>query len=136
MTDDLIAGRYQLGELLGAGGMAYVHAATDLRLARPVALKRLRTELAARPDLRVRSETEARAAALLSHPHAVAVFDIGEADGVPFIVMERLPGESLADRIAAGPVDPRWLEQVAADVLGALGAAHAAGLVHRDVKPA
>ena len=65
----------------------------------------------------------------------VAVYDTGEHDGLPYIVMERLPGETLADRIDAGPVDLDWLRRVAGDVLGALGAAHAAGMVHRDVKP-
>jgi serine/threonine-protein kinase len=85
--------------------------------------------------MRRRFEIEARAAAGLSHPNVVAVFDTGEDEGTPFIVMERLPGNTLADRISAGPVEPAWLRLVAGDVLGALGAAHDAGLIHRDVKP-
>ncbi|HET7721461.1 MAG TPA: serine/threonine-protein kinase, partial [Acidimicrobiales bacterium] len=130
-----IAGRYRIEGPLGRGGMAEVRAGTDLRLQRPVAVKFLLPEMAAREDIRRRFEAEACAAASLTHPHAVAVYDTGEHDGLPYIVMERLPGETLADRIAAGPQDPAWVRQVAVEVLAALGAAHAAGLVHRDVKP-
>jgi serine/threonine-protein kinase len=115
--------------------MANVYAGTDTRLHRDVAIKLLRPEMAARPDVRLRFEAEAQAAASLSHPNAVAVFDTGEDDGVPYIVMERLPGETLADRIAAGPMDEGTVRDIAVEVLGALGAAHASGLVHRDVKP-
>jgi serine/threonine protein kinase len=115
--------------------MAEVRAGTDLRLQRPVAVKFLLPEMAAREDIRRRFEAEACAAASLSDPHAVAVYDTGEHDGLPYIVMERLPGETLADRIATGPQDPAWVRQVAGEVLAALGAAHAAGMVHRDVKP-
>lgn len=115
--------------------MAEVRAGTDLRLQRAVAVKFLLPEMAAREDIRRRFEAEACAAASLSDPHAVAVYDTGEHDGLPYIVMERLPGETLADRIAAGPQDPAWVRQLAGEVLAALGAAHTAGLVHRDVKP-
>ena len=135
MPDRLVAGRYRLGELLGRGGMAEVYAAHDERLQRSVAVKLLRPELAARDDVRLRFEVEARAAAGLAHPNVVGVYDTGEDEGLPFIVMERLPGETLADRIAAGPVDPAWLRERALEVLSALGAAHSAGIVHRDVKP-
>ena len=131
----MLADRYRIDGPLGRGGMAEVCAGTDLRLQRPVAVKFLLPEMAARDDIRRRFEAEARSAASLSNPHAVAVFDTGEHDGLPYIVMERLPGETLADRIAQGPVDPEWLRGVAREVLGALAAAHAAGLVHRDVKP-
>ncbi len=131
----MIAGRYRLEGPLGRGGMAEVRAGTDLRLHRPVAVKLLLPEMAARDDFRRRFEAEARAAASFSHPHAVAVFDTGEHDGKPYIVMERLPGETVADRIAAGSADPAWVQMMACEVLGALGAAHAVGLVHRDVKP-
>jgi hypothetical protein len=131
----VIAQRYRLGEELGRGGMAEVRAGTDLRLQRPVAIKFLLPEMAARDDIRRRFEAEARSAASLTDPHAVAVYDTGEHDGTPYIVMERLPGETLADRIAAGPVDPTWLRQISCEVLGALASAHASGMVHRDVKP-
>ena len=115
--------------------MAEVYAAEDERLQRSVAVKLLRPELAARDDVRMRFEIEARSAASLAHPHVVGVYDTGEDDGLPFIVMERLPGETLADRMARGTVDQGWLRERALEVLSALGAAHAAGIVHRDVKP-
>lgn len=134
-TGSLIAERYETGPLLGRGGMAEVYAATDHRLRREVAVKLLLPAMAARPDVRRRFEAEARAAASLTHPNAVAVFDTGEHDGAPYIVMERLPGETLADRLTAGPADPDRVRRLALEVLGALGAAHTAGIVHRDVKP-
>ena len=135
MTTRLLGRRYRLGPLLGRGGMAEVYEGHDERLDRAVAVKVLRPEMAADTGVRDRFEAEARSAARLSHPNVVAVFDTGEDEGTPYLVMERLPGETLADRMAAGPVDQAWLRRVAGDVLGALGAAHAAGLVHRDVKP-
>lgn len=116
--------------------MAEVYEALDERLARPVAVKLLLPELAAQVGMRDRFEAEARSAARLSHPSVVAVFDSGEHQGTPFIVMERLPGETLADRVSGGPLELPWLRAMAQDVLAALGAAHAAGVVHRDVKPA
>src|SRR5947208_13570846 len=134
-ADVLIGERYELGPLLRRGGMADVHAGLDRRLGRQVAIKFLRPDMAERDDVRLRFETEARAAARLSHPNAVSVFDTGEHEGTPYIVMERLPGRTLADVIAEGPVAPAWLLPRATGVLSALGAAHAAGIVHRDVKP-
>ncbi len=131
----LIGDRYELGPLLRRGGMADVHTGQDRRLRREVAIKLLRSDMAERTDIRLRFESEARAAARLSHPNAVSVFDTGEHDGQPYIVMERLPGRTLADVIAEGPVSLSWLCPVATGVLSALGAAHAAGIVHRDVKP-
>ncbi|MGI8686284.1 MAG: serine/threonine-protein kinase [Acidimicrobiales bacterium] len=135
LASRLLSSRYRIGPLLGRGGMAEVYDGYDERLLRRVAVKVLRPDMAANPEVRGRFEVEARSAAGLSHPNVVAVFDTGEDDGTPFIVMERLPGETLADRMAAGPVDQVWLRRVAGDVLGALGAAHAGGIVHRDVKP-
>jgi serine/threonine protein kinase len=131
-----LAGRYRLGVLLGRGGMAEVYDGFDERLARPVAIKILRTGTADDADRRERFEREARSAARLSHPAVVAVYDSGEDRGRSYLVMERLPGETLLDRMRAGPVDGRGLAGVAADVLDALVAAHALGLVHRDIKPA
>ena len=127
--------RYLLGEVLGRGGMAEVYDAADERLGRAVAVKVLRPALAMNPEVRLRFEAEARAAARLSHPNVVTVFDTGEDAGTPYIVMERLPGETVADRMKAGPVDQEWLRRVAGDVLQALAAAHGAGIIHRDVKP-
>jgi serine/threonine protein kinase len=134
-TGTVIAERYETGPLLGRGGMAEVYAATDRRLDREVAVKLLLPAMAVRPDVRRRFEAEARAAASLTHANAVAVYDTGEHDGAAFIVMERLPGDTLADRMSAGPVEPDRVRRLAHDVLGALGAAHTAGIVHRDVKP-
>jgi eukaryotic-like serine/threonine-protein kinase len=131
-----LAGRYVLAEPLGSGGMARVFAATDELLHRRVAVKLLRTDLAADPLVRERLVREARAAASFTHPNAVAVFDTGEDDGVPFIVMELVEGRTLADRLREGPLPLDETLAIVADVLSALGAAHAIGLVHRDVKPA
>ena len=117
--------------------MADVYEAVDTRLHRPVAVKILRPDMVARAEVRRRFEDEARAAAQLSHPNVVAVFDTGEDDGTPWIVMERLSGETLGHRMqqAGGPLETAWTLAVAGDVLSALAAAHAAGIVHRDVKP-
>jgi serine/threonine-protein kinase len=131
----LLGGRYELGSLLGHGGMAAVHDATDRRLGRRVAVKVLRADLAEQASARRRFETEAHAAARLAHPNVVTVFDSGETDGVPFIVMERLPGRTLVDELAAGPLTVERAREVGREVLSALGAAHAAGIIHRDVKP-
>ena len=131
-----IAGRYRLRELIGRGGMGEVHSGWDTRLERPVAIKTLRADVAAQPSARRRFESEARSAARLVHPNVVAVYDSGEDGGIPFMVMELLPGRSLRDEIAAGPMSVRAVQSLASQVLGALGAAHAAGIVHRDIKPA
>lgn len=135
MTTEL-ADRYQLGEVIGRGGMAEVRAGHDLRLDRPVAVKLLRSDIAHQPGVRQRFESEARLAARLSHPNVVSVYDSGETpDGVPFIVMERLPGSTLADRLRAGPMSEEEVRELARQVLSALQAAHSAGVMHRDVKP-
>ena len=131
----IIAERYELGELLGRGGMSEVRAGRDLRLGRDVAIKLLTTGGGDASRMRERFEAEARAVASLSHPNVVLVFDSGEHEGVPFLVMERLPGRTMADELTAGPLSPERAAGIAADVLAALGAAHAAGIVHRDIKP-
>ncbi|MEY2476412.1 MAG: eukaryotic-like serine/threonine-protein kinase, partial [Actinomycetota bacterium] len=114
--------------------MADVYEGHDERLARDVAVKMLRPDVAAQhPEVIARFEAEARSAARLSHPNVVAIFDTGEHEGQPFIVMERMPGETLAEHMERGPVDLAWLRRVAGDVLGALGVAHNAGIVHRDI---
>lgn len=132
---DLLADRYELRGVLGRGGMAEVHDGWDTRLSRPVAVKVLHRALNADPDMRRRFEDEARSAAALNHPNIVAVHDCGEHDGAPFIVMERLPGRTLHDDIAMGPMPPERVRAMLNDVLGALACAHAAGIVHRDIKP-
>jgi eukaryotic-like serine/threonine-protein kinase len=132
----LIGDRYSVGELLGSGGMAEVRDGVDRRLGRHVAIKTLRSELAAHADIRARFEAEARAAAVLSHPNIVSIYDVGDENGMPYLVMERLPGDSLADSIRRGVLDPEWVRRVGIEVLAALTNAHAASIVHRDVKPA
>jgi serine/threonine protein kinase len=133
---DVLAERYELRERIGVGGMAEVFAGVDRRLDRPVALKVLHEELAAQEPMRKRFEAEARAAATLAHPNVVAVFDVGRWRDRPFIVTELLPGRTLADEIAQGPMPPDRVRQIALGVLDALAAAHQAGIIHRDVKPA
>lgn len=128
--------RYEIGELLGRGSMGEVHRGWDRRLDRPVAVKRLRSDLAADPTVRARFEEEARAAAGLAHPGIVTVHDTGEADGVPYFVMACLPGRTLADDIADGPLGDDEVAAIGIALAGALAAAHAAGILHRDVKPA
>lgn len=127
--------RYEVGEVIGTGGMGEVRRGLDRRLGREVAIKFLRPDLAQQPQVRSRFEHEARAAAQLMHPCAVTVFDSGESDGIPFLVMERLPGRSLADELRSGPLPEEQVRRLALDVLGALGAAHALAILHRDVKP-
>ncbi len=132
----LLAERYRIDEPLGTGGMSSVFAGHDLRLDRAVAVKVLRDELADDPSFRRRFAREARAAARVVHPHVVAIYDTGEdVDGETFIVMELLTGRTFLHEMARGPLDEARLCEVADAVLGALGAAHAEGIVHRDVKP-
>jgi serine/threonine-protein kinase len=133
---ELMAGRYELGPVIGQGGMGTVRRARDLRLGRDVAIKFLRPDLAADPDVRRRFEEEARAAARLGHAHAVTVFDTSEQDGEPYIVMEYLPGITLADELARGQIPTDRVRKLALAVLGALAAAHEVGIIHRDIKPA
>jgi serine/threonine-protein kinase len=135
--DTQLPSRYRQPRLLARGGMADVYAATDEELGREVAVKVLAARYAEDESFRLRFRREALAAARLSnHPHIVTVFDVAECDGRPLIVMELLPNGSLAERAARAPCPPGqvldWLDDAAA----ALDAAHAAGVVHRDVKPA
>ena len=143
MSDDLtlaypalVAGRYRLGPRIGAGGMAEVFRADDTRLGRAVAVKLLKTEHARDETFRRRFESEARTAAGLAHPNIVPVFDVGEDAGRPFIVMALIEGPSLSERLRSGPLSEAAAVAVVRDVLAALTAAHAAGVLHRDVKPA
>jgi serine/threonine-protein kinase len=131
----MLGGRYELGELIGRGGMADVRTGFDRQLGRQVAVKVMHAHLAAQPEARRRFRLEATSAASLNHPNAVTVFDTGEGEAGPFIVMERLPGRTFADEMAEGPVPAERVREVALAVLGALGAAHELGIVHRDIKP-
>jgi hypothetical protein len=136
----LVGGRYRLAERLGAGGMGTVWRAEDTLLGRPVAVKEVVFPPGTRPKeaevLRERTRREARAAARLDHPSAVTVYDVVEEDGRPWLVLELVEARSLADVVAAdGPLSPRRTAEVGLALLGALDAAHAKGIVHRDVKP-
>jgi serine/threonine protein kinase len=133
---EVLGGRYELRGVLGRGGMAEVRDGWDIRLDRPVAVKLLHPMLIEAPDNRLRFQTEARAAAALNHPHIVSVHDSGEHAGTPYIVMERLSGQTLADVIARGPLPQPQVRAIIDDVLSALSVAHAAGILHRDIKPA
>lgn len=129
-------GRYELGGTLGAGGMGIVRRATDTVLHREVAIKLLADNLAADPEARQRFLHEGRTVARLSDPHVVAVHDVGEDGGRPYLVLELVDGPSLAAELAqGGPLDPHDVVAVAAQALAGLAAAHAAGVLHRDVKP-
>jgi eukaryotic-like serine/threonine-protein kinase len=140
----LIAGRYELGALLGRGGMSDVYLGTDSRLGRQVAVKLLKSSLATDPVFRTRFRQEAQAAARMAHPTIVRVFDAGEetvtlSDGderlVPYIVMEHVEGTLLKDLIAAGPIEAAQSARIVDGVLTALEYSHRAGVVHRDIKP-
>lgn len=132
---DLIAERYELENALGRGGMAEVWCARDVRLDRRVAVKFLASEFADDPEFLVRFFTEAQSVASLNHPNVVSVLDFGDFEGNSYLVMEYVPGGSLAD-IAGEPLMPeRALELVEQAARGA-GAAHDLGVVHRDIKPA
>jgi eukaryotic-like serine/threonine-protein kinase len=135
MAPELLGGRYELRGILGRGGMAEVRDGWDTRLDRAVAIKLLHPFLSTQTESRRRFEAEARSAAGLNHPNIVAVHDSGEHGNTPYIVMERLPGRSLADLIAYGPVPQPVVRAVLDQVLAALSFAHDAGIVHRDIKP-
>jgi eukaryotic-like serine/threonine-protein kinase len=132
----VLAGRYELRRVLGAGGMAAVYLARDRVLKRTVAVKVLNPVHARDPSSVERFRSEARTAAGLSHPNVVAVFDSGSDDGLHYLVMEHVPGPSLAELLRRqGPLPPRRAAELGLQVCEALEAAHANGVVHRDVKP-
>ena len=128
-------GPYEILAPIGAGGMGEVYKARDTRLDRSVAIKVLPQHLSADPDLRARFEREARAASSLSHPHICTLHDVGHQNGVDYLVMEHLEGESLAARLERGPLPPAEVLRYAAEIADALDKAHRQGLVHRDLKP-
>ena len=128
-------GAYEVLARLGAGAMGEVYRAHDNRLGRDIAVKILPAEFADDPGRRRRFEQESRAASALSHPNIVSVYDVGDQDGVSFIVTELVDGESLRDLIERGPVPLRKTIDIGAQIADGLAAAHAAGVVHRDLKP-
>ncbi|MDX1893342.1 Stk1 family PASTA domain-containing Ser/Thr kinase [Mycolicibacterium sp. 050158] len=140
-TPQLLSGRYELGEILGFGGMSEVHLARDVRLDRDVAVKVLRADLARDPSFQLRFRREAQNAAALNHPAIAAVHDTGEADTtagtLPYIVMEYVDGVTLRELIHDDePVDPQRAIEIIADACQALNFSHQHGIIHRDVKPA
>src|SRR4051812_39979252 len=139
-TPQVLGERYEIGGVLGRGGMAEVHRGRDLRLGREVAVKVLRSDLARDPSFQVRFRREAQAAASLNHPAIVAVYDTGEdrttTGATPYIVMEYVEGETLRDVIRReGHLSSERAMSLAADICGALDFSHRNGIVHRDVKP-
>ncbi len=129
-------GPYELLAPIGAGGMGEVYKARDTRLDRTVAIKVLPSELAKDPERRARLEREARAISSLNHPNICTLFDVGNQDGVEFLVMEHLDGESLDKRLAKGPLPPEQTFQIGIEIASALERAHRQGIIHRDLKPA
>jgi Tol biopolymer transport system component len=128
-------GSYEILAALGAGGMGEVYRARDVRLQRDVAIKVLPEDVTADPARVQRFEQEARAAAALNHPNILAVFDIGDRQGSPYIVSELLEGQTLRERLASGPLPPRKAVDYAIQIARGLAAAHERGIVHRDLKP-
>jgi Tol biopolymer transport system component len=128
-------GPYEVISLLGAGGMGEVYKARDTRLDRDVAIKVLPAHLSDNPEFRQRFEREAKAISQLSHPNICALYDVGNADGVEYLVMELLEGQSLADRLEKGALPTEQVVKIAIPIADALDKAHRQGIVHRDLKP-
>ncbi|HKW96516.1 MAG TPA: protein kinase [Bryobacteraceae bacterium] len=129
-------GPYEVLSPLGAGGMGEVYRARDTRLDRTVAIKVIPADWTASPERRLRFEREAKAVSSLNHPNICALYDVGQQNGTDFLVMEHLEGETLADRLARGPLAPDLLLRHAIEIASALDQAHRHEIVHRDLKPA
>jgi len=128
-------GPYEILSPLGAGGMGEVYKARDTRLDRTVAVKVLPTHLSSSPEVRQRFEREAKTISQLSHPHICSLHDVGSQDGVEYLVMEYLEGETLSDRLARGPLPLEQTLRFGVEIADALDKAHRQGIVHRDLKP-
>ena len=136
LTSGTKLGPYEVQEPLGAGGMGEVYRARDTRLGRDVAVKVLPANLSANSELKQRLEREAKAISSLNHPNICTLHDVGSQDGVDFLVMEHLDGETLADRLQRGVMPQDEALKIAIQIADALDKAHARGVVHRDLKPA
>jgi len=128
-------GPYEIISAIGAGGMGEVYRARDTRLERVVAIKILPSHLSSNPQARERFDREAKAISSLSHPHICQLYDVGHQDGVDFLVMEYLEGETLAGKLRKGPLPLEQVLRYAVQITGALDAAHRHGVIHRDLKP-
>ena len=135
LTQGTRLGPYEIESALGRGGMGEVYRARDARLRRSVALKVLTATVAHDPRFRERFDREARAISALNHSNICTLFDIGQHDGIEFLVMELLDGDTLAARIARGPLPHAEVLSIATQIGAALDTAHRAGIVHRDLKP-
>src|SRR5277367_4651869 len=135
LTSGTRLGPYEIQSPLGAGGMGEVYRARDARLNRDVAIKILPASFSADPDRLRRFAQEARAAAALNHPNILSIYDIGDDDGVRYVVSELLEGETLRDRLRNGPLPSRKAIEYAQQIAQGLAAAHEKGIVHRDLKP-
>ena len=135
LTAGSSVGRYQIQNLLGSGGMGEVYRAVDPTLGRPVALKVLRAELSGDPERMSRFVHEARAASALNHPNILTIHEVGDHAGSRFLVSELVEGETLRERVARGPLTLREILDITIQTASALSAAHAASIVHRDIKP-
>jgi eukaryotic-like serine/threonine-protein kinase len=135
LTSGTKLGPYEIQSLLGAGGMGEVYRARDTRLGRDVAIKVLPSHLCSDPDLRQRMEREAKAISSLNHPHICTLHDVGSQDGIDFLVMEHLEGETLADRLQRGALPLDEVLKIGREIAEALDKAHRRGILHRDLKP-
>src|SRR4249919_1029697 len=133
LTSGTRLGPYEIVALLGAGGMGEVYRARDTRLARDVALKVLRQDLSARLGGRARFEREARTVSGLNHPHICTLFDVGREGETDYLVMELVTGDTLAHRLAKGPLPATDVLRLGTQIAGALHWAHRSGVVHRDL---
>jgi len=134
LTSGTRLGPYEILAPLGAGGMGEVYRARDMRLGRDVAVKILPTHLSSNPDLKQRFEREARAISSLNHPNICHLYDVGSQDGIDFIIMEFLEGETLADRLSTGPLPLQQAIKIGVEIAEALDKAHHQGIIHRDLK--
>jgi eukaryotic-like serine/threonine-protein kinase len=136
LEPNTLLGPYRIDSFIGGGGMGHVYRATDTRLHRTVAVKVLPDVVTGDPQFRARFEREASTVAALAHPHICTLHDIGTSDGVEFLVMEYLEGETLAARLERGPLPVDQALRWAIEIADALSVAHRCGIVHRDLKPA